>query len=933
MAFDPKPKNPFVQPKSSGFNDTQGQSRVGGSAGQGQSVIGSGGSSGRARAAADAAARAQAEAVKAQILAEANARQKAAEDALRIKQEQAKLEQQRIENLRRAILQKGAQEQQRILRNELNQRIRITTTEINRIDKGKSTNSSVWKYENLDTGEVRYRSYEKPTGGGGRVLSGGVDGFQQVATNGQSSKKQRATFEPFERVKGGVASEALGLGRLSNAINQYRNSVRVKASVGKLSQGQQTKLLASGFVAGIADAVIGVVDLPQTLYYLARNPSEIRNIPGNIAKAGENFGYILTLNPGEGLAYIGGSLVGIKGTNSAIRTLANAKTQVITRLNPKFVGSGTVGKTLKIKVGGGRSVNVKVVAKMPKQTLAQQINLAGKKVNAISSQADDMFRILSKKRVVRKPIPGEAKFNVATKNLLKKFDSGKISRTELTKLDDLIKKQGAKGLLERTFFADPSGKIRPSRLGITQDTSGLLDYLSGDVTFRKAKPQIFLFNDIQVSRYPKALQGIANKIKMGKSVTKGEWNKILAWDVKPTGRFKPLGFISGESEIILAPGEILRKVKKIGVTIVKGRKVPIYKVEVFRPTGLTKNLLNKLGTGRISNVERLKLKRLLQRQTGRNYASSYTPNARYVNVRYVGYNSLGRLSTRLSRTGSSSRVLRGSVSRFSGSRTSGRSRSSGSSRGSSSGSSRGSSRRSGSSSGISRGSSSRRSSGSSSGRSFSRSRFKSSKPISSFKIPKGFSSRRLSKSVKTYYVVEKVRGKYRKLYPKPLTAKDARDYATYSIDNRLSKTAFFIPLGKAKSVVRPPKNIQGYYSKNSRKFRPYRIKYGKRRQLVNGFIEKRKYFQDTRGERLQARNLRSRSSRPMNAARRKQLILQLQKARAVRMRQMGRSARPMRRSRPVRRVQRRINPAQRRELLRRLAKARKVRMMNLRRRR
>ena len=205
--------------------------------------------------------------------------------------------------------------------------------------------------------------------------------------------------------------------------------------------------------------------------------------------------------------------------------------------------------------------------------------------------------------------------------------------------------------------------------------------------------------------------------------------------------------------------------------------------------------------------------------------------------------------------------------------------------------------------------------------------------VGAFKLPRGFSSRRLSKSVKTYYVVEKVRGKYRKLYPKPLTAKDARDYATYSIDNRLSKTAFFIPLGKAKSVVRPPKNIQGYYSKNSRKFRPYRIRFGKRRQLVNGFIEKRKYFQDTRGERLQARNLRSRSSRPMNAARRKQLILQLQKARAVRMRQMGRSARPMRRSRPVRRVQRRINPAQRRELLRRLAKARRVRMMNLRRRR
>lgn len=137
----------------------------------------------------------------------------------------------------------------------------------------------------------------------------------------------------------------------------------------------------------------------------------------------------------------------------------------------------------------------------------------------------------------------------------------------------------------------------------------------------------------------------------------------------------------------------------------------------------------------------------------------------------------------------------------------------------------------------------------------------------------------------------------KKLYPKPLTLKDARDYATYSIDNRLSKTAFFVPLGKAKKVVSPPKSIQGYYSSNSRKFRPYKIRFGKKKALVNGYIEKRKYFQDTRGERLQARRLRAMSSK-----------------------------------KPVRRTARKVTPSQRKVLLQRLKKARAVRMRNLRRR-
>ena len=231
-----------------------------------------------------------------------------------------------------------------------------------------------------------------------------------------------------------------------------------------------------------------------------------------------------------------------------------------------------------------------------------------------------------------------------------------------------------------------------------------------------------------------------------------------------------------------------------------------------------------------------------------------------------------------------------------------------------------------------------------------------------------FVKRSLPKSVQTFYVVEKVRGKFKKLYPKPLTLKDARDYAVYSIDNRLSKTAFFVPLGKAKQVISVPKQIQNYYSRNSRKVRPYRIRFGKRKQLVNGFIEKRRYFNDTRGERLQLTRLNrgklrkisnssknnrvvvnNQFSRRTNISpqRRRQLIQQLQRARAIRMRNLGRTTTiPLARRNIVvnRRInkqlrrkitspRRPINPQQRRILLQRLKKARMVRMANLRKRR
>lgn len=122
------------------------------------------------------------------------------------------------------------------------------------------------------------------------------------------------------------------------------------------------------------------------------------------------------------------------------------------------------------------------------------------------------------------------------------------------------------------------------------------------------------------------------------------------------------------------------------------------------------------------------------------------------------------------------------------------------------------------------------------------------KQVLKLRLPKKFKRRTLKKSIPVFFVKEKIRGKLRNLTPKPLTLQAAKDFLAYRLDNRLSRSGFFVPMGKSKVIVKLPPRIVGYYARNKRKLRPYKIKLGRRKQLLNGFIEKKKYIGDTRSE-------------------------------------------------------------------------------------
>ena len=546
---------------------------------------------------------------------------------------------------------------------------------------------------------------------------------------------------------------------------------------------------------------------------------------------------------------------------------------------------------------------LKVVNKVPKQQIIKQIELAGKNTNAVSSQSDNLFSLFRSKKVIRKPIPNEASFTKPLRLLLKKFDKGTIKPSEISKLDKMIKKEGAKGLIERSTFFSPGNEIRPSRFGFNKDKSNLGDYL----TFRKPKPQI-LIGKFKVQNFPKDFKLILKKLKNKESLTSSENNRLLNFQLKKSGRLKPLGFITREKEITVAPTEILKKVQKRGVTLINGKKVPIYEVSIYKPVGKIKFLLKKLEKGKATKSEIKFLDKKLSKKTGFKYSFSDNPSE----SRYIGPYNLIEKSQKLleySPSGKVSRIKYGSkyspsgkVSRIKyGSKYSPSGKVSRIKYGSKYPSSAkfykkkrfvlNSKKRLNPSSSrflkVSRGkkflykkplsilsktsspiktskySSSKYSYSPSS--KYSPSKYSSSPPskysYSPYKRilpripPRPLLHLRSNPSIsknkilfpRAYNVYGKSGKRFIRLNKIPLSPKDAIAKGRYVIDNTVSASFKLKPVGKVNKLGKIPKHELSYSRRVKSKFRDYKIKRGKRR-ASEIIIEKRGYRIDTRGE-------------------------------------------------------------------------------------
>ena len=564
-----------------------------------------------------------------------------------------------------------------------------------------------------------------------------------------------------------------------------------------------------------------------------------------------------------------------------------------------FLTGRKAGQFKKFTKDPGLILKTQTVASGAK-SLSAQAKLAGKEVTAVNASVQQLTSWLGRKKLIRKPIPGEANFPPRIIALLKKFDSGKkLTTREFAETNIWLQKNVAPNitLLERSLYLDPASGLRISRLGIKKTQYATLkDILKGNFRLwnTAGKPQVLIFENAKIAKFPKSLKSIEQKIKADKTLTTAETNKLIAWQIKTgSGQFKPIGStiynLGKELEVTLAPGEMIKRIKRVGFTYIEGKKVNFVTAEIFKPTKQILAQIKKANLGKLTNTQLTNLEKSLSNKLGRKVRIE-TPKTKKLSRKDLRRADQNIPVLRVRSHGIF--VLRRGVARTTPRRVTPRKGRPVTPRGGRAATPRKTIRAIPKRPG--RPVTPRK------GRPVTprktiraipkRPGRPSPKPIKKPPIipfiPKDFTQKKLSKAQPTYYVVEKVRGKLKKLYPKPLTAKDAKDYAVHSIDNHLSKTAFFIPLGKSRNVVKPPKNIQGYYSRNSHKVRSYRIKFGKKKQMVNGFIEKRAYAFDRPLEKKQLRVARMKARRKISPIQRKIMLRNLAIARKIRMKKL-----------------------------------------------
>lgn len=696
----------------------------------------------------------------------------------------------------------------------------------------------------------------------------------------QTFSRPSGTFSAYEREKGGTISEAFQLGKIRGKLTNLGLKTKGKGILG------QASLTGLGFLKGATDAVTGILDLPQTGYKILTKPAVLLQLPTVIKRETKKAGYFLRTSPSQAVGVAAGNIVAFEGTSRGINTLSELSKAKITKLLPKYLGEAKTGDTLRIPVEG-KAIELKVVGSIPKETISKQLSRAGTDLDyAISSQQNKLVDFIRSGKVVRKPIPGEEGFDAATKKLLKEFDKGKITKNNLIKLDQRIRKYGSKGILERSFFVSPGGELRPSRLGILkQNKAKLSDILSGDVTFKKPKPQVLVFRNIKVEDFPESLKNIVRKIKAGRKLTSKESGKLLEFQLKQSGKFKPLGFISGEKELTLAPGELIRRKKVLGRTIVKGKTVPIVEAEVYKPKGKVKELLKKAKEGTLKDNEVSKLDRLLKKETGIDYDLSGYATKKYLNTSGYKVSSLAKITRYVGKSGFISKKKYNSLSRsqkskikvvkFSPRKDYG-------------------SPRKGSGKPVSRTFSTK-----------SPSKYPGRSPpkypgvrgripkttLKSYRVKGSRKVRKLSKAIPTFNVYAKSGRKFVRINKGVLSREDALNKGSFAIDNTTAKTFKIVPAGKKKKISSVPNIEKNYYRRAGYKLREYRIKRGRKFGVLPKYIEKKRYGIDTRGEKkglsiaryLKARGVRRTSTRKLshNSKAYKQKLKALRKARRV----------------------------------------------------
>ena len=658
-----------------------------------------------------------------------------------------------------------------------------------------------------------------------------------------TTEERKLVREVGQRLRVPEKLEKADIRRLEKRATELRQK-RLRGKGDLKGELELAGLTASGVVIGTGLALTQLPQLPGAALSFTKkvikDPASLREIPEAIKRGGAEFGQLLRISPTEALVKIGSEILIMKGIGKALKITGRLTSRIATRLSPKF--RGVAKRAISIpSLQKGKTLTIKVSSKLGRGRIPEQLKFAGKRTTAVSAQANRLVNFIKTGKIIRKPIPNEAKLTKVTKKLLKKFDKGKITAKELVRLDRRIRVEAKKGLLERSFFADPDAVVRKRflRLG-TEKEASLLDTLSGDVTFKTSKPQILIFEDIKVQAFPKTkiFKTITKKLKTGKVLTQKESGALVKFQLKKTGKFKPLGFQTTEKEITLSPGEMIKKQKTVAVTLINGKRVPIVRAVVVKAKPVTKKLLSKAKKGKITAKELKILRRNLKKETrfktsisdsriskprlplGRKAVSVAIRAKRRIIKRKPLKRIPGRIPGRkpIRRRIPKRKIVKKPVKRIPVRRPIRkppkkpteifRRRAAPVRRG--------------------------------------------EKPAKPVRIPRRKKLRKplkKPKAIRGYNVYGKHRGKFMKLNKVPLSKRDALHRGAFSIDKSTANTFKIESAKKVKKFGRLTKGEKGHFSRTRKKYRSYRIQKGRRITLKDKFIEKRgKPRIDTRGE-------------------------------------------------------------------------------------
>jgi len=207
------------------------------------------------------------------------------------------------------------------------------------------------------------------------------------------------------------------------------------------------------------------------------------------------------------------------------------------------------------------------------------------------------------------------------KIIIEKFDNGKtLSIKEFAEINIWLQRNVAPNitLLERSLYLDPASGLRIARLGVGAEIRATLkDIFKGNFRFSLVgkKPQVLIFEKLRVGKIPKIVKNIEKKLKLGKPLTQKEVNLFQKYyQLKVTGEAKAIGstiYQGGrELEVTIAPGEFIKRIKRVGFTYIEGTKVTFVTAEIFKPSkAILKQVklanLGKLTKNQLSNLERI----------------------------------------------------------------------------------------------------------------------------------------------------------------------------------------------------------------------------------------------------------------------------------------------------------------------------------------